>query len=172
MRLKDITTKEFDKFYSLLEQDFPYLERKTKESQLNDYVNCDNFHICYIYDGNKKIGYFTYWEFDEFVFGEHLAVFQEYRNHGYGTKFVRFFGPLLNKPVVFEVDMPSTEIAKRRIKFYERNNFVVNDFEYYQPSYHNGDDKIQMKILTYGNTITKQQFDKYNKLIRKHVYHK
>ena len=58
MRLKDITTKEFDEFYSLLEQDFPYLERKTKESQLNDYVNCDNFHICYIYDGNKKIGYF------------------------------------------------------------------------------------------------------------------
>ena len=67
MELKRINKKEFAKYYDLLEKDFIFEERRTKENELKCISN-KYFNVCFIFSKelNKNIGYFSYWDFDEF----------------------------------------------------------------------------------------------------------
>ena len=39
----------------------------------------------------------------------------------------------MEKTVFLEVEEPGTDLARRRIGFYERAGFCLNDFDYIQP---------------------------------------
>lgn len=169
IELKKITTKNFDKFYSFLEEDFPFEERKSYGKQLLT-LNNSRFNPNFIYLNNKKIEYICYWDFDDMIYFEHFAIFKDLRNQGYGTEFLNNFVQLFDKNIIIEIERPKETNAKRRLNFYKRLGFVVNDYDYHQPSYHDGDDSVPMCILSYKEKISGEKYNKFLKHINQYVY--
>ena len=116
------------------------------------------------------MGLISYWKFNNFIFVEHLAILKNLRNKAIGTKAFKQFLSEIELPIVFEVEKPYDEISKRRINFYKRLGIVFNDFDYFQPSYHGGDDKVPMFFVSYPNPISKVQYLRYIDIIKKAVY--
>lgn len=169
MKIKRIDISEFEFFYDLLEEDFPWEERKTREDELRSFSNLE-FNPCFIIKKNQLVGYFCYWDFADFIFGEHFAIVKDFRNNGLGTQFLKQFLNSLEKQLIIEVERPDTDIAKRRINFYKRLGFVVNDFDYAQPSYHQDGIEVPMLLLSYKEKITKEEYNRYTTIVRKVVY--
>jgi hypothetical protein len=74
------------------------------------------------------------------------------------------------KPVFLEVEPPSTEIARRRINFYERIGFHLNKFDYLQPALQGGQKPLLLKNMTYPNPLEEVFFDYCKKIIFENVY--
>ena len=171
MKFVSITKNEFEKYYNLLQDDFCFEERKAKQDELKALSN-KYYKPCFIYDDEKLVGYFCYWEFEDFMYVEHFAILKELRGSGIGTKFFKWFLPTINKPFILEVEDPVDEDTIRRVNFYKNSGFVLNNYEYYQPSYHDGSDSVPMKIVSYKSPITKQQFNDYINTMLATVYAK
>lgn len=171
MKLIKITQSEFNKFYSFLEEDFCFEERKNKNNELETFKN-NNFNPNFIYDNNKLIGYICYWDFDEFIFIEHFAILKDLRNKHLGTKFLKKFIENNNKLILIEVEKPVDEVTTKRINFYKYLGFIINDYNYIQPSYHekSSNSNIPMLILTYNQPITFDEYYKFIKQIKNIVY--
>lgn len=169
MELEKITNETFDKLYSLMEQDFPEVERRTKDDQKNLLKN-KAVSLNFIKNDNAITGYFIYWDLGEFLFIEHIATLKEFRGQGLGTKFLKNFIKQSNKNILLEVELPTDKVSIMRISFYEHLGFVLNDYDYTQPSYHNGGDEQPMKIMTIKEKLSKSDYDRYTKKIKKVVY--
>ncbi len=65
----------------------------------------------------KIIGFIAIWEFDDFVYVEHFALTESCRGLGLGSKMLKETAKLFEKPLCLEVEPPTTDIARRRIRF-------------------------------------------------------
>ena len=117
-------------------------------------------------------GILNYWDFNDFLYIEHLAVNEQYRNQKIATKVLEQLNSQ-NKLIVLEVELPNDELSKRRIRFYERNAYSIQPFTYFQPPYRKGEERIKMHLM--ANTqlpINKTKYDEVISLIEKKVYEK
>lgn len=169
--LKIADKNDFDRIFEIMEDAFPLSERRTFEKQLLLFDN--SFYKPYVYYKNNIIEAFILcWEICKVIFIEHFAVDKKLRGTGIGTKLLKDFLNSSHRPVCLEVELPENEITKRRISFYERLGFKLNDFEYFQPSLQPGQKKIQLKIMSYPEKLSEEDFNLYRKLIHKSAYNK
>ena len=63
MKLKKINASNFEEFYSYLQQDFCFEERKSKENEFKTLKN-KSFNPNFIYLEKELIGYICFWEFE------------------------------------------------------------------------------------------------------------
>lgn len=170
MKLIPITEERFDLVFSKMVAAFPYEERRDildqKECLKNGY-----FKFFEIFDGETDVGFITLWVFEEFVFIEHIAIDEEKRAGGYGSKAIEFVKETYKKPVILEAEAPETEQQIKRIRFYNRLGFKMNDYDYEQPSYHGGEG-VPLKILSYPKLINQAEFDLFIKITRENPYKK
>ena len=171
MEIKRITGEEYDKFYGMLEDDFCADERKSKDAEFEAFAD-EKFSPNFIYDGDNLLGYVCFWNFDNFVYIEHLAIAKQLRGHGIGSKFLNEFVLNFKKDIILEAELPVETIAKKRISFYERNGFVLNPYEYYQPAYREDSNTVPMLVMSHGNKLPENIFNSYIEKIKQHVYHK
>ena len=92
------------------------------------------------------------------------------RGTGVGSKFLKEFSENSTKPIILEVELPETEIAEKRIKFYERLGYVVNHYPYTQPAYQPESNPVEMFVMSYGSSLSETDFNDYTKKIKKVVY--
>lgn len=138
MELTAVSLEEFDDIYNRIERAFPYEERRDKDDE-KKLFDKENFRFCRLVSDEETVGVAAYWLFDDFLFLEHLAINEEQRGKGRGTEFLREIKNF-GVPVVLEVEKPTYDYAVKRIAFYERGGFVLNEKnDYKQPSYHGGD---------------------------------
>lgn len=86
------------------------------------------------YDG-ELAGLFVYWDFGSFYYLEHLAVFASLRNKKIGEQILEWVTENLKGVRVLEVEPADTDMATRRIRYYERNGYQILDKSYLQPPY-------------------------------------
>lgn len=174
VKLQRITTADQD-LYRFMEQlmiaSFPPEEYRALD-QLRLYTDTKPaFHNNIIFDENTPVGFFTYWDFGTFCYGEHFAIDPARRNGGYGRltleELVRHVHPL---PIVLEVEMPEEEMARRRIRFYERQGFTLWDKPYRQPPYKPGDEYLPMRLMAYGDLHPDKDYDRVKDCIYREVY--
>ncbi len=166
--LERLSITDFEEFYRILEESFPVDERREKEEQK---VLWDkNEYIVY---GLKKeerlLGFLAVWKLENCCFLEHFAIDKRARNAGYGSKMLRELCKL-EQNLVLEVELPETELAKRRIAFYKRNAFCYHEYEYMQPALSKGRKPIPLHIMTYPKVLSKEEFEKIKREIYKEVY--
>lgn len=101
-------------------------------------------------DDDRPVGFITWWDFAGFRYVEHFALLTSERNAGYGRRVLELLARESPLPLVLEAEAPDTEIARRRIGFYERAGFAVWDREYRQPPYRPGDGFLPMWLLVRG----------------------
>lgn len=171
MELKRITSEDYDRFYAMLENDFCADERKSKDAEFESFAD-EKFSPNFIYEAGKLLGYICFWNFEKFVYVEHLAISKELRGHGLGSKFVTEFVSNFNKDIILEAELPVETIAKKRISFYERNGFVLNPYEYSQPAYREDSNTVPMLVMSHGNKLPEEIFNAYIQEIKKTVYNK
>jgi len=159
-----VNSIENDLFHSAWElylSAFPRNERRELEVQEKIFSNKDYFFEVIVID-EQFIGFLAWWEFEDLRYIEHFATLDQYRGKGYGRKILKQFISENTKQTILEVELPNSEIDKRRIGFYERLNFKLNLYKYEQMPYRINGEKVELLIMSCPKTIdevTLRQFE-------------
>ena len=138
--------KKISKIFSRYEKTFPEDERRSKEQFLDLAENPDVF-VFLIKNEDETIGYCVIWELNDFYFLEHFEVFEEFRNQKFGEKILESLQEKFEK-IVLETEPDSlSEIAARRLQFYQRNGFEIVEKNYLQPSYGEGKSSLHLFLM-------------------------
>ena len=164
----DVNEKTSNTVFDKMITAFPYEERRDYSDQKECLEN-KHFKFFEIYDCDLAVGFTALWVFENFVFIEHIAIDEDKRGSGYGSKAIELIKEKYNKPLILEAEAPVTEQQIKRIKFYNRLGFNVNSFNYTQPSYHGGEG-VPLLILSYPNKLTDEEFDEFLRETRREVY--
>lgn len=170
--LKKLKTEDFDAIYEMMRQSFPVDERRSYEGQRA--LLCDPFYEIYVMQETEQAGisgFLAVWEFDDIAYVEHFAVAPSCRNGGIGASMLRALESMLHKRICLEVELPEQEMAVRRIGFYERNGFSLNEYPYIQPALSAGQKEIPLLIMTTRGKVTEKEFHSIRQLLYRHVYH-
>ena len=166
--LEKLKQDDFDKVFYIMEQSFPEDEYRPYEEQ-KALLGNPLYHI-FTLDQEEITVFAAVWEFENFLFLEHLATNPEFRNQGLGAKLLKELTGEFNKMVCLEVELPEEEMAIRRIKFYEQNGFCFNSYEYMQPAISKGKKPVPLRIMTSGKPVTEKEFRGIKDLLYKEVY--
>lgn len=174
MRLDVLNKKDekvVAKLLDLYETSFPASERRDR-TKLTDMIGTNDFmRFCAIIDNHDQLaGLFIYWDFPQFVYGEHFAIFPEMRNHGVGRDLLGHLFAITDKPIYIEVEPAEDEMSVRRVEFYRRNGFETVTKDYFQPPYENGGDGLPLWIMAHGQTNAETTKAAVETII-KQVYH-
>ena len=149
MPIERMRPEDFDVVFRLLARSFPAGERRDKAGQralLAD--SAYQIDILRAPSGGVQ-ALMASWDFGGFVFFEHFAVDPACRNGGIGGQMLDALLARFDKPACLEAELPETELAARRIGFYERHGFTVNaDYPYFQPALTPGGSPIPLHLLT------------------------
>jgi len=133
-------------------ESFPLSERRPVDKMMDLYTGESPFFISLTVEDGQLVGFLTYWDLDSFIFAEHFAISPEFRNGGYGRKVMEIFKAGVTKPIVLEVELPSTILSERRIGFYQRLGFRLwESIQYHQPAYYEQTGTVPMKLMSYGD---------------------
>lgn len=129
------------------------------------------FHVRVFENEAGFAGFLTSWEWDDFRYFEHFAIDSTLRNKGIGAIALQQAIGTCNKPAILEVEPPETELARRRIGFYERNGFRLwTTLPYLQPSYGKGKNPVRLCLMTAGNITFAGENDEKILRIKREVY--
>ena len=171
MNIRKIKKDEFAKVFSILKDSFPRDEYRTYDGQ-KSLLNNPFYNIYVLPDLEEKniMAFIAVWQFEGFAYVEHFAVSSQYRNRNLGSQILNKITKVLSCPLCLEVELPETDTAKRRIEFYKRNGFFFNDYTYFQPPFHKGKDPLPLAIMTYKESISKDEFEKIKAVLYREVY--
>lgn len=169
--IQKLTIHDFDKIFSLMQLSFPKDEYRPYEKQKELFQN-PKYSIYGLPDPERNDikGFISAWQFRDFVFIEHFAVNPAYRNQGLGSHILQELVSMTPYQLCLEVELPENHMTRRRIGFYERNNFVLNDYPYIQPSMAAGQNPVPLMIMTSQNRISQDRFEQIRTVLYKEVY--
>lgn len=172
IQLQEINTSHEHYLFmeKLLQTAFPTQERRNSDQQRKNTDENPLFHNILITDNDTPIGLLTYWKFSSFVYIEHFAIDSHLRNKNYGSQTLKLFCQEINVPIVLEAEEPTDEIARRRIDFYQRQGFIIQDVPYLQPPYRPEDEWFPLKLVTYGSIKIEQDYHLIKDTIYREVY--
>jgi GNAT superfamily N-acetyltransferase len=156
LRIKDISDNYFKEAWKLYEDSFPMEERRLIETQLFVLQN-DTYHFDVLLNEGQFSGLILWWDFDTFRFIDHFATAVEKRNNGLGQLILNGFMEREDKSIILEVELPSSRINERRIKFYERVGFKLNQHYYEIPLSAEGQSALQLLLMSYPNMLSEKE---------------
>lgn len=141
----------FARVDALYVQAFPWHEQRepaAKAQALND----PRFALEAWFDDEQFVGMSGSWRLGEMLYIEHLAVDSALRSKGYGKILL---AELLSRAplTVLEIDPLTTEVAHRRLRFYQSMGFVANPWAHTHPTYHQGIADHELVVLSYPQGI-------------------
>ena len=150
---------------------FPEDERRDIAAQRQNVDNNPLFHCMLAEDDGQPVGFFTYWDFGRYCYGEHFAIDPIYRNHGYGSRILSAIEKHIAKPLVIEVEVPDNELSIRRIGFYRRNGMHLwEGYNYMQPAYRPNGNTLPMLLMSSGGLDPENDFAEVVSAIYRNVY--
>ncbi len=167
---KNFKKSEFDKVFNLMQKSFPENEYRIYEKQLS-LLDLKEYKICTKYSENGELSAFiAIWDFQKFIFIEHLAVNPACRGEGLGTKIMKETMEKYKKPVILEIEPPINEVAIKRCNFYKRLGFHLCDYEYYQQPLRENQSKLKLNLMSYPEPLNKNEFDYVRNYLLEHIY--
>lgn len=169
--LEKLKRNDFDKMFELIELSFPKDEYRTYEGHLA-LLDEPDYQVYVLRDEEREElrALVTVWEFGGFGFVEHLAVNPAYRNGGLGSLILGELTKKLGKMICLEVELPDNDMARRRIGFYERNGFHLNEYPYIQPPLAEEQNEISLLIMTTKRRLTLEEFERLRDRLYAKVY--
>ncbi len=147
---------EWHTLWDLYCTSFPIHERRT----LTDHAQAMQdpaFTCAGIWDNKTFLGLLFYWTYADECYIEHFAIDEKQRGKNIGSKCLQAF--LEDHPaVILEIDMPVTDIAKRRKLFYERLGFAASEQVHLHPAYRKDADPHQLMILRYPQACSEAMY--------------
>lgn len=168
-KFNKMTNDEFDSFFNILAKSLPKNEMRDYQGQ-KTLLEHLNYKPLVFKENSEILAIMGTWEFKDFIFIEHLAVDPKLRGRGLGQTLLSKYLYDCNKKVFLEVEPPECTVSKKRVRFYERLNFKLNNFNYLQPPLNINDEPFELKIMSFNESIEEKEFDRYKNIIYKEVY--
>lgn len=150
---------------------FPSTERRNTALQRKVTDTTENFHFHALSVNGKTVGFLTFWEFPRFIYIEHFAIDATMRGQHIGQTVMEHFHKTTPKPIILEVERPDTDIARRRIGFYERCGYTLWRNDYLQPPYQEGQDFLPLYLMCNSCTLQADtDFETIKTTLYTHVY--
>jgi len=165
--------KHYHFIEELLHMAFPENERRDDDKQRWKTDNEERFHCLLVTtnDVQQPIGLLTYWDFETFIYVEHLAIDAELQGRGLGSKTLQaFFHRHESMPIVLEVEHPTDETSSRRIGFYEHSGLRLWECDYLQPPYRPGDDWLPLYLMATPTLSREKDYQHICETIHSEVY--
>lgn len=167
--LRELDKKDFGQLYDILAESFPPDELRSKQEH-SELLDNPCYKVWANFNDGQLQGFLTAWTLGEFVFIEHFAVNNSCRNSGLGSRLLKALSEKLGKRLCLEAELPETDMARRRLNFYRRNGFSVNEYPYWQPALGEGKSPVPLYILTTGGPVSEEEFEGLVTEIYKTVY--
>lgn len=164
-RIKNAEDPHFAEFWKIYSESFPLSERRNPDQQPDVFKKQEYRVDIYLLD-DHVLGFIAFWTTADFIYIEHLAVAQEVRSKGLGSAILKPFIERKAIPIILEIEPPTNDLARRRLRFYESLGFIRNDHLHYQPPYHISDQPLHFVILSYPDPISVDlylQFSQFQK---------
>lgn len=168
-KLEKLVENDFPSVWKIMEESFPVDERRTMENQKKLFLE-EKYELLGCKKEGKMLSFFAVWQFEDFLFIEHFAVDKEARNGGLGAVMLSNLQKMNNKKIILEVEPPADELTKRRVAFYERNGFCLNDYFYMQPAMDEDTKPIPLKIMSYPKELSRNEFEAVREELYRSVY--
>ncbi|MEE9361134.1 MAG: GNAT family N-acetyltransferase [Cellulophaga sp.] len=162
LRLKNISDNYFHEAWELYEDAFPLEERRLLEDQVS-VLKKDNYHFDILLEKNQFIGFILWWDFETYKYIDHFATSKQQRNKGFGKLILNTFVNSNHKPILLEVELPTSIINIRRIKFYERIGFKLNEHYYEIPPIQVDQSPLQLLLMSSPNLISSKDVEQFIK---------
>lgn len=168
--MKQLEHKRFDEVYAIMDQAFPDVEMRTYEEQKR--LLKDPSYTIYIEEDETAqiCAFLGVWELEDIIFIEHLAVASTMRGSGIGRVFLQSFLQAMKKPMVLEVEHPESDIAKRRIGFYQRLGFHLHEQFYLQPPLRSDAPYYPLYLMSYPASLDEAGFCYIRDALYQQVY--
>lgn len=172
LRIKSVKEDYADELLDLYLDIFPETQRHVREDFEALLEKEDIFFANVVLMNGSVIGFFNYWNLDEFVYLEHLAVEPPMRGHKLGEKLVDLLKKsIVDKPIILEVERAEdSEFGERRIEFYRRLGFELLPFDYKQPPYRPDGDWISLHLMSNNLALASDRFDEFVSILYSRVY--
>ena len=165
-----LTPNEMDIIWNIMVDSFPPEERRNQDG-MDKAMQDPLFHLLYRRDDKgQPAAFLTYWNLDNFRFVEHFAVSSSLRGQGIGAAILQEFLKQDPAPVILEVEPPQNEWSRRRIGFYQRLGFLLNNYPYFQPSLQPGMPSIPLQIMSAPAALSPTSFEQVREELYSKVY--
>ena len=157
MEFTNLKMEDYPAFLKLYNDSFPVDERRLFEDEkhLDNYIKMKGgkFNAFAAKDGDLFLAFLSYWTFEGYTYIEHFAVNPAQRGKNIGRLMLNHLFKEVSPNVLIEVRHPETEEDKKRVEFYEKNDFRIRkEFNYTQPSYGGkGQKAVPMLLMTHGD---------------------
>lgn len=169
IKLIDTENNKFKQAWNLYERSFPLEERRTLAFQ-KIIIKHVNYSFEVILHGEEFIGIILWWGFSDLRFIECFATIENIRGKGFGKKILEDFKSIDNRPIILEVELPDEKIKERRIQFYKRLGFNLNNYFYKQPPLYKGGLSVDLLVMSYPTPILREEFDNFIKKYHPIIY--
>lgn len=167
--LNPLQDAQFNDFFQLLQASFPKDEYRPYQDQ-KALLKKPGYQV-YIHEREEELaGCFACWQTADFVFLEHFAVKPKFRNGGLGSNLLQAFQDQLDRPVIIETELPETDLAKRRMVFYERNGFARTDWSYLQPPLAEGLNPVPLCLMSSPRPLSEEDYQAFKAWVFEEVY--
>ena len=155
------TDENFSLVKALYESAFPENERVDLEKILyvSNTIDC-GIEILAIFDDNIFVGFIITMSVNEITHVLYFAVDDKLRSSGYGSKILKLIHDN-NQDKIFMLDVEkpkskssNNEQREKRIKFYSKNGYLLNDIKYKWCGEH-------YLVMSYGKKISKKEHKKF-----------
>ncbi|SFB30384.1 GNAT family N-acetyltransferase [Clostridium frigidicarnis] len=167
IRMNDVKSTCWSKAWKIYINSFPLFEQRKIEDQieiLKDY----RYHCIVVCEEESIIGILFYWEWDNYIYIEHLAISSDLRGRNYGSKILKEFCKN-NKCIILEIDPPVDDISIKRLKFYSNLEFRLQEFDHVHPPYRKGYKGHNLKVLGYNIILSKRNYDDFNTFLKEEI---
>lgn len=158
-----ITSTE-DKWYNAFRDiymlSFPVFEQRNDQQQLAAFHN-KNYHLWAILENEKLISFISFWNFEAYLYIEHLAVNPELRGKNIGSKTLNYFAKEVKKNILLEIDPPIDEVSKNRLRFYSRLEYKANHWKHLHPPYNSAYPPHELVVLSLHQALKEEQYQQF-----------
>ena len=133
----------FCEWWQLYETTFPVTERRSVQMHALALEN-PSFCCLFLEDSAGFAGIMAYWQWQDMLFLEHLAIVKERRGQGLGHQALA----MLQGRVVLEIEPVEDDVTARRLAFYESCGFCLLQYPHVQLAYQAGQPDIPLRLLS------------------------
>lgn len=169
IRINNASHEAFVPLMELYTNAFPEEERRLIEDLAILLEKEPRMHFNLIRFDKELAGLCIYWDFEDFYYLEHLAVYEHLRNKKIGQQVLNWLDTNLKGLRILEAEPAEEEMAIRRVNYYRRNGYEVRKKDYIQPSYDGIRNPIALWVMTSAES---DKLDSYIETIKNEVYYK
>ncbi|MDH6358374.1 GNAT family N-acetyltransferase [Parabacteroides sp. PF5-9] len=159
-RIVDTEDQFYPAFLDVYSCSFPLHEQRNAQQQkaaFEDY----RYHLIVLIDGQTLCSFIAYWDFDDYVYIEHLAVNPLLRGQNRGSQMLSLFAQAVDKTIVLEIDPIIDEVSEKRFHFYEKLGYVRNPYIHDHPAYNPQFKPHRLIILSYPCLLEKPTYERF-----------